>query len=117
MLDYANQLRREQKMTLKQALIEGSPTKLKPIIMSTVAIILGLLPMAIGIGDAGKEIRVPLGVVSVGGLISSTILTLYFIPAFYILTHIVFEKSGKMVSPIIKKFKKAEVPDAIISNN
>ncbi len=85
MLDYTNQLVRDKKMGVKEALIEACPTKLKPIIMSTLAIILGMLPLAIGIGSAGVEMRQPLGVVSVGGLLVSTILTLFVIPAFYYL--------------------------------
>ena len=85
MLDYTNQLVRSKGMKVKDALIEACPTKLKPIIMSTLAIILGMLPLAIGIGSAGVEMRQPLGVVSVGGLLVSTILTLFVIPAFYYL--------------------------------
>ncbi len=85
MLDYTNQLVREKGMDVKAALIEACPTKLKPIIMSTLAIILGMLPLAMGIGAAGVELRQPLGVVSVGGLLVSTILTLFVIPAFYYL--------------------------------
>lgn len=83
MLDYANQLRREENISSKEALLRACPTKLKPIIMSTVAIILGMLPMAMGIGSAGSEMRQALGIVSVGGLIVSTALTLFVIPAFY----------------------------------
>ena len=83
MLDYANQLVREKSMTIKDALIEACPTKLRPIIMSSLALILGMLPMALGIGDAGKEMRTPMGVVSIGGLIVSTILTLVVIPAIF----------------------------------
>jgi len=85
MLDYTNQLRREGKMKTREALIEACPTKLKPIIMSTAALILGMLPMALGIGDAGVEMRQGLGIVSIGGLVSSTALTLVVIPAFYYL--------------------------------
>lgn len=81
MLDYANQLVRDNGMKLKDALIEACPTKLRPVIMSTLALVLGMLPMALGIGDAGKEMRTPLGVVSVGGLMVSTILTLFVIPS------------------------------------
>ena len=83
MLDYTNQLVRERGMDVKNALIEACPTKLKPIIMSTIAIILGMLPLAIGIGSAGVEMRQPLGVVSIGGLLVSTLLALFVIPAFY----------------------------------
>ena len=85
-LDYTNQLRREQGYLPKDALMEACPTKLKPQIMATTAIILGMLPLALGIGDAGKEMRIPLGVVAIGGLLVSTILTLFVIPAFYYLT-------------------------------
>lgn len=86
MLDYTNQLVREEGISPKDALVRACPTKLKPILMSTLALILGMLPMALGIGDAGKEMRIPLGVVSIGGLIVSTVLTLIVIPAFYYLT-------------------------------
>ncbi len=83
MLDYTNQLVREQGKDVKTALLEACPTKLKPIIMSSIAIILGMLPLAIGFGSAGVEMRQPLGVVSIGGLLVSTVLSLFVIPAFY----------------------------------
>jgi hydrophobic/amphiphilic exporter-1 (mainly G- bacteria), HAE1 family len=83
MLDYTNQLVRDQKIGVKEALIEACPTKLKPIVMTSLAIILGMLPLAIGFGSSGVEMRQPLGVVSIGGLIVSTILSLFVIPAFY----------------------------------
>jgi hydrophobic/amphiphilic exporter-1 (mainly G- bacteria), HAE1 family len=86
MLDYTNQLRREEGKTPKESLLIACPTKLKPILMSTTAIILGMLPLAMGIGDAGKEFRIPLGVVAIGGLAVSTVLTLVVIPAFYFIT-------------------------------
>lgn len=97
MLDYTNQLIRDEGMTVKDALIAACPTKLKPIIMSSLAIMLGMLPMALGIGDAGAEIRMPLGVVSIGGLFVSTILTLFVIPAFFYVT------SGKKVAKKVEK--------------
>ncbi|MBQ6673020.1 MAG: efflux RND transporter permease subunit [Spirochaetia bacterium] len=79
-LDYANQLRRDGK-SMQEALIIACPEKLKAIIMSNVATILGLLPMALGLGTQGAEMRQPMGLVSVGGLITSTILTLFMTPA------------------------------------
>ncbi|MDD3124470.1 MAG: efflux RND transporter permease subunit [Candidatus Kapabacteria bacterium] len=82
-LDYTNELVRNRRMSIRDALREGAPTKLKAVIMSTMAIILGMLPMALGIGDSGAEMRMPMGVVSVGGLVFSTIFTLWIIPAFY----------------------------------
>ncbi len=59
-LDYTNQLVREEGRSAKEALLEAAPTKLKPILMSTLAIILGMLPMALGIGDAGAKCVYPL---------------------------------------------------------
>ncbi len=86
MLDFTNQLRRDEGKLPKEALLTACPIKLKPILMSTTAIILGMMPLALGIGDAGAEWRVPLGVVAIGGLAVSTLLTLFVIPAFYYLT-------------------------------
>jgi len=64
----------------RSALLEACPVKLKPIIMSTAAIILGMLPLALGIGSSGAELRQPMGIVSIGGLIVSALLTLFIIP-------------------------------------
>ncbi|MDH4218272.1 MAG: efflux RND transporter permease subunit [Candidatus Aminicenantes bacterium] len=80
MLDYANLLRRQGK-DMRTALVEACPTKFKPIVMATVAIILGMLPLALGIGASGVEIRQPMGIVAIGGLIVSSVLTLIVIPS------------------------------------
>ena len=79
-LDYANQLTRKG-LTMHEALLEACPTKLKPIIMANLATILGMLPMAMGLGSSGAEIRQPMGIVSIGGLVTSTVLSLIVIPA------------------------------------
>lgn len=79
-LDYANQLQ-DRGMDLKAALLEACPAKFKAILMSNLAAILGMLPMALGIGASGAEVRQPMGIVTIGGIISATILTLVFIPA------------------------------------
>ncbi len=85
LLDYAN-MRRKQGLGPHDALMEAGEAKLKPIIMSTLAIAIGMLPMALGIGPAGKELRMPMGIVMIGGLLVSAFLTLVIIPAFYYLT-------------------------------
>ena len=90
LLDYTNILRKRG-MALKEALIEACPTKLKAIIMATVAIVLGMLPLAMGLGDAGREIRQPMGIVAIGGLLSSTLMGLLLIPVVYNL----FSRSDK----------------------
>lgn len=98
LLDYTNILRREEGMKPKDAMIKAAPTKLKAIIMATVAIILGMLPVALGIGDAGAEVRQPLGIVSIGGLTTSTFLSLFVVPALYYIFS--FSKSTKKVETV-----------------
>ncbi|GHV36569.1 acriflavin resistance protein [Spirochaetia bacterium] len=79
LLDYYNQLK-IQGLTVQEALIKACPAKLKPILMSNIAIILGMIPMALGIGASLAEMRQPMGVIVIGGIISSTIMTLWLIP-------------------------------------
>lgn len=82
MFDYTNILHRSKKMKLVDSLLIACPQKLKPILMSNIAIIMGMLPTALGIGE-GAEIRSPLAIASIGGLISSTLLTLFIVPQMY----------------------------------
>ena len=84
-LDYSNQ-RQKEGMNLHDAIIEACREKLKPIIMSTLAIVIGMLPMALGVGSSGKEFRMSMGIVSIGGLIVSTFLTLVLIPVMNYIT-------------------------------
>ena len=85
-LDYTNILVRQRGFSVHDALLEACPIKLKPILMASTAIVLGMLPMALGIGAAGREFRQPMGVVSIGGLVVSTVLALVVIPTLYFLT-------------------------------
>lgn len=85
-LDYTNILVRERGMNVQDALLEACPVKLKPILMASTAIILGMLPMALGFGASGREFRQPMGVVAIGGLVVSTVLALVVIPTLYNLT-------------------------------
>ncbi|MGM9569528.1 MAG: efflux RND transporter permease subunit [Phascolarctobacterium sp.] len=83
LLDYANQAR-EKGMPLKEAVLEACSLRLRPIFMTTLSTILGMLPIALGIGE-GAELRQSMGVVLVGGLTTSTLLTLVVIPLLYLL--------------------------------
>ena len=85
LLDYTHQVIREKSCSAKDALLVAGPEKLKPILMSSLAIMLGMLPMALGIGSAGAEMRQGMGVVSIGGVGISTFLTLFVIPSIYFL--------------------------------
>ena len=81
LIDRVNQLRAEG-MEKRQALSEGGRTRLRPIVMTTITTLFGFLPMAIGLGD-GAELRQPLAITVIGGLIFSTLLTLLVIPVLY----------------------------------
>jgi HAE1 family hydrophobic/amphiphilic exporter-1 len=82
-LDYTNILVRERGKSVSEALLEACPTKLKPILMSNIAIVISLIPMAMGMGASGAELRQPMGVVTIGGIAASTALSLFFIPILY----------------------------------
>ncbi len=83
MVDYINHLRASG-MEKIQAIIQGGKIRLRPILMTTATTVLGLLPMALGMGD-GAEIRTPMAITVIIGLISSTVLTLVVIPTVYAL--------------------------------
>jgi multidrug efflux pump subunit AcrB len=82
-VEFANQ-KCEEGMAKQQAVIEAAKARLRPILMTTLATVLGALPIAMALG-AGAQSRVPLGVVIVGGLMFSLVLTLFVIPVMYVL--------------------------------
>jgi HAE1 family hydrophobic/amphiphilic exporter-1 len=73
-------------MVIHQALVEAGRRRLRPILMTTLTTILGLLPLALGFGE-GSDAQAPLARVVVGGLIGSTLITLVLIPVVYSLFH------------------------------
>jgi HAE1 family hydrophobic/amphiphilic exporter-1 len=81
LIDYTNRQRREG-MDRAQALIRAAQVRLRPIIMTTTAMIFGMLPLAFEIG-AGSEMRAPMARAVIGGLITSTLLTLIVVPVVY----------------------------------
>ncbi|GAB4448975.1 MAG: efflux RND transporter permease subunit [Anaerolineae bacterium] len=82
LVDFTNILRQERGFTRKAALVEAGRLRLRPILMTTFAIIFSLLPLLLGQG-AGGELRAPLAAVVIGGNISSTLLTLILVPVMY----------------------------------
>jgi hydrophobic/amphiphilic exporter-1 (mainly G- bacteria), HAE1 family len=80
-LDYTAQLRREGR-TMVEALLEAAPARLRPIVMTNIAIVFALIPQAVS-GGAGAAFRVPMAVVTMGGVILSAIFTLFLIPVIY----------------------------------
>jgi len=80
-IDFTNQLRRGG-MPLHEAVIEGSVVRQRPILMTSITTIFGLIPLALGLGE-GAELQRPLGIAVIGGLLFSTFLTLILIPVIY----------------------------------
>ena len=90
LVDYTNTLRHRDKMSIREAVEVAGRTRLRPILMTSLATMLGLVPMAIGIGEGG-ELQAPLARVVIGGLLASTMVTLVLVPAVYTL----FEEGWK----------------------
>ncbi|MEG4985087.1 efflux RND transporter permease subunit [Microcoleus sp. BR0-C5] len=86
MVELANQILEDEKVDRTTAILRAAPQRLRPILMTTITTVLGLFPLALGIGD-GSEFLQPLGVVVFSGLSLATLLTLFIIPCFYILLH------------------------------
>ena len=84
LVDYINHLRREEGMAKMEAVLRAGELRFRPILMTTSTTVLGLLPMALGLGD-GAEIRAPMAITVIGGLLVSTLLTLVLIPVVYTL--------------------------------
>ncbi|MBS1652204.1 MAG: efflux RND transporter permease subunit [Bacteroidetes bacterium] len=90
-IEFANQLR-EKGANIKEALIEAGTARLRPILMTSLATMLGALPIALALG-AGSKSRMGMGIVIIGGLLLSMVLTLYVIPSIYLL--IIRDKKNK----------------------
>jgi HAE1 family hydrophobic/amphiphilic exporter-1 len=82
LIDYTNLLRDRYKMPLEEAVLKGACSRLRPILMTTLTTLLGVFPLAVGMGE-GSEIYAPLGRSIFGGLFSSTFIALFFIPVVY----------------------------------
>ena len=83
LVDYTNLLRREHGLGLHRAVVTAGVRRMRPILMTTITTVLGLSPMALGIGE-GSELQAPMARVVIGGLATSTLITLVFIPVMYV---------------------------------
>ncbi|MEH2011555.1 efflux RND transporter permease subunit [Nostoc sp.] len=103
MVELANQIREEEGCTRQIAIMKAAPQRLRPIIMTTVTTILGLFPLALGIGE-GSEFLQPLGIVVFFGMAIATMLTLFIIPCFYILLHDLL--GGNWAKPVFIRLRR-----------
>ncbi|ANH67617.1 efflux RND transporter permease subunit [Mitsuaria sp. 7] len=82
LVDFTNHLRKDQDLSVPEALLQAGLIRMRPIIMTTAAMVFGMLPMAIALNEGG-EIQAPMGRAIIGGVITSTILTLVVVPVIY----------------------------------
>jgi len=105
MIDFALERRRQEHMSAEEAIYEAAVLRFRPIMMTTMAAIFGIMPIAIGIG-AGSELRQPLGVAVVGGLVVSQLLTLYTIPV----TYLYMERFSEWVGRVGRRRRPGTIP-------
>jgi multidrug efflux pump subunit AcrB len=86
MVELANQIWEKEGISRQAAILKAAPQRLRPILMTTITTVLGMFPIALGIGQ-GAELLQPLGIVVFSGLSLATLLTLFLIPCFYVLLH------------------------------
>ncbi|MFC0530910.1 efflux RND transporter permease subunit [Phytohabitans kaempferiae] len=98
LMDLINQYR-QQGMPVLEAVVEGGRRRLRPILMTAIATIFALLPMALGLTGEGGFISQPLAIVVIGGLISSTLLTLVLVPTLYTMVETFKERIGGGAGP------------------
>jgi len=111
LVDYTNTLRSRGR-NRHDALVEAGPTRLRPIMMTTLALILGMMPVALAIGR-GSEFRETIGIIIIGGISLSTILTLVVIPC----TYTIFDDASMGLSKILNRGRKGSGPTDLTSGS
>jgi HAE1 family hydrophobic/amphiphilic exporter-1 len=101
LVDYTNTLRREKGLSRRDALQEAGPTRLRPILMTTMAMICGMMPTAIAFSK-GSEMRQPMAIAVIGGLLLSLFLSLLMVPTFYEIVDSIGERFARVKSSVIK---------------
>jgi len=97
LVDYINMMRRDEGLDLVPAVVNAGKLRMRPILMTTLTTVLGLMPLALGIG-VGAEMQASLGRVVIGGLLASTLITLVLIPVVYVAAYTLRGKISKRIS-------------------
>lgn len=109
LVDFTNKIRKEDGMSTFNALIEAGKDRMRPILMTTFAMIFGMLPIALGSGD-GAEMKNGMGWVIIGGLASSMLLTLVVVPVvYYIFDRFAFKKRLRRRKRLVEKVKTRQL--------
>jgi multidrug efflux pump len=111
MIDFALEAERHQGMTPVEAITQAAILRFRPIMMTTMAALFGALPLAIESGT-GSELRFPLGISIIGGLLLSQLLTLYTTPVIYLALDRVNRRLEPRVSPLISPSRSSSGPSA-----
>jgi multidrug efflux pump len=109
-VEFGNQKQRAG-LPIKEAVIEAATLRLRPILMTSLATVLGALPIALALGASARS-RVSLGIVIIGGLLFSLVLTLYVVPALY--TYLSTKKGKAALAPMIEKDEPALQPEELL---
>ena len=104
LVDYINQLR-EQGLSREEAILRAGPVRLRPVLMTSAALVFGLLPMALS-NATGAQFRAPMAVIVIGGLATSTALTLVVVPVFYTLIDGLTERTKRLVPDALAWVKR-----------
>lgn len=114
MIELANQIREREEVDRKTAILKAAPQRLRPIMMTTITTVLGLFPLALGLGE-GSEFLQPLGIVVFFGMSVATVLALFIIPCFYTLFHELpgFPKGKKKIRK--PRFQREQPKEKVLS--
>ena len=107
MIDFALEAERTQRLTPRDAIIQASLLRFRPIMMTTLAALFGALPLALE-GGTGSELRNPLGITIVGGLLLSQLLTLYTTPVIYLYMERLRVRLSPAPPPVAPRIQPAE---------
>lgn len=109
LVERANQIRETEGLDHHSAVLQAASERLRPILMTTLTTVLGLFPLALGLGE-GSEFLQPLGVVVFSGLSVATLLTLFLIPCFYTLLHDLATPGGMSPHPLQRQLPRISLP-------
>jgi multidrug efflux pump subunit AcrB len=110
LVEYAIMARREFGMSRVEALMDACHKRARPIIMTTIAMVAGMLPLVIGLGTADNSFRAPMAAAVIGGLITSTVLSLLVTPSFFTIVDDMEHFAGRIKRFVLRQKAQDTVP-------